>query len=230
VIARAALAFVFACAACGGARGPARDAEIIVVPATGSARPIATAIASEPTRAPTRDPKMIRAIGSVEIGQTVAQLRSHLGAELRRTSYDDEEAAFKNFNYDPKRVVAFIVGFDEVFIFNDDTVRTDPPIWKVYVKDDHVVLIKITTVGFEEHLREHKVGFEPSCFLLDPPQGIFDTFGQGYVEEQLPDHVTYHYVDRGISIMVFADAIRVFDVFGDVGDAVRARIKNAFTQ
>jgi len=100
----------------------------------------------------------------------------------------------------------------------------------VYVKDDRVVLLKITTVGFEDFLREHKVGFPPSCFLLEPPPWIFETFGQNYVEEQVPDHVTYHFVDRGISVMVFQDAIRVFDVFGDVGDAMRAKIKAAFAQ
>jgi hypothetical protein len=231
VSARPALALVLGAAcACGSARPVTRDAEVIVVPTAGSAqRPVVT-VTSAPPRTQTRDPKIISAIGPVEIGQTVAELRSRLGQELKHTSVDDEAAAFTSFHYDTKRVVAFILGFDEVLTFNDDAVRSDPPIWKIYVRDDRAVLMKITTVGFEEHLREHRIGYPPSCFLLDPPPGIFETFGQVFIEEKLSDHVTYHYVDRGISVMTFNDAIRVFDVYGDVGDGMRQRIKAALDQ
>jgi hypothetical protein len=65
--------------------------------------------------------------------------------------------------------------------------------------------------------------------LLDPPQGIFATFGSVFIQEDLRDHMSYHFLDRGLSVLVFGDAIKVFDIFGDVGDPMRDKIRNALT-
>jgi hypothetical protein len=225
-----ALAIVAFVAACGGGQRATRSDDVIVLPMAGSSTPLVATIPTSPGRSAPRDKTIIRSIGSVEIGQSLEEVRKRLGPEIKRIPYDDEHRSFTSFSYDTKRVVSFIIGFDDVYVFNDTEVRSFPPIWKVYFKDERVILIKITAVGFEDYLREHRVGFPPSCFLMDAPAGIFETFGQSFHEEQVPDHVTYHFVDRGISVMVFDEAIRVFDVFGDVGDATRAQIKAAFAK
>jgi hypothetical protein len=226
----ASLAIVVACAAaCGGASGGTRTSDLVIAPTIGKP-PIIATTALEPVRAPHPNDDIIRGVGGVEVGQTIAELRRRLGEELRSDSLEKERAAFKTFGYDVARNVPFILGFDEVLVFNDDTIRSEPPIWKVYVKDGIAVMLKITTVGFEEHLKEHRIGFAPTCFLLDPPTGIFATFGNVFLQEDLSDHVTYHFVDRGLSVLVFSDAIRVFDIFGDVGDEGRAKIRAALAQ
>lgn len=202
----------------------------IVVPSTEvQSVPTAPLVIADPGPSK-RESKIVTGLGQIEIGMPIPEVKRRIGAELRRHDFDTERAAFTSFNYDVSRTVPFILGFDEVLVFNDDTLRSEPPIWKVYAKGDRVVMLKITTVGFEDYLREHKTGFPPSCFLLAPTQGIAETFGSDYEEEDLADHVTFHFFERGVSVMTFDDAIRVFDVYGDVGDDMRAKLHAAIAK
>lgn len=222
------LVLASALAAC-AARGGGRDGDLLIVPTAGSAPPIAPLPIATSRTTPSSSAGIIHGIGGVEIGQTSAELRLRLGNELRVDSYQKEHGAYTTFNYDVDKMIPFILGFDEVLLFNDDTVRSDPPIWKVYMKADRAIVIKITAVGFDEYLAEHRVGFPPSCFLQDAPQGIFATFGNAFLQEDLHDHVTYHFLERGLSVLVFSEAIKVFDIFGDVGEKTREKIRLALT-
>ena len=225
----AALALALVALAACGARG-GRDGEVVlIVPTNGRAPAMAPMPIASSTAARPSDSATVRGIGGVEVGQTSAELRQRLGPEMRVDSFEKEHGAFTTFNYDVDKMVPFILGFDEVLVFNDDTVRSEPPIWKVYMKSDRAVMVKITAVGFDEYMKEHRVGFPPACFLSDPPEGILATFGSSFLKEDLPDHVTYHFVDRGLSVLVFSEAIKVFDVFGDVGEPVREKLRHALT-
>lgn len=222
------LVIALALAAC-GPRGAGRDGDLLIVPTAGSAPVIAPMPNVQARPAAPSNPTIVRGIGGVEVGQTSAELRQRMGTELRVDSYQKEHGAYGTFNYDIDKMIPFILGFDEVLVFNDDAVRSDPPVWKVYMKADRAIVIKITAVSFGEYLGEHKVGFPPSCFLLEPTQGIFTTFGHEFMKEDLPDHVTYHFLDRGLSVLVFGEAIQVFDIFGDVGEPMREKIRVALT-
>jgi hypothetical protein len=170
----------------------------------------------------------VLSIGGVRPGMSVEQFRQVIGKEGRSEEYDAVKDQWVNAGYDTDRQIEFLVGFDTVLTYNAGLAPTALPIWTVFVRSGVIALIKLTMyVPGTAPVQE--AGFPPSCFLTRDPKGIEETFGTGYVydDDQAHSQVTYHFLERGISVLAKDGKIAVMNVYEPIRGARVAAVKQA---
>jgi len=206
-----------ACGACGAGAlttEPQTPATVVQIPsAPPSSEILLTAATSAAPEAPgPRAP--VLDLGGVHPGMTVDELRRVLGSEAKSESYDAVRASWEGAGYDTTAQIEFLVEFDKVLTYNEGNARTKLPFWSIYASNGRVSLMKVTMyVPGTGPVAE--AGFPPSCFLTHDPTGIQETFGDGYVmvESQEQSHTSFHYLERGISVLSKDSQIAVFDIY-----------------
>jgi hypothetical protein len=199
----------------------------IAVPATGGA----SEVPDDPEEKPSELPDdAIRGMGDIYIGQKVDEVRRLLGPEDSSATADDERSAWQSSGYEPEEGLIFLIGFDHVLVYESPKTDANFPFWKIYTRDNRVVFIILTSYGFET-MSLDRVGFPPSCFMLGDEKGIAATFGSRFllVKDDEHGHETYHYLDRGISVITSEGQIRVFDIYGPVDPDDRERVRRAIS-
>ncbi|EYF07191.1 Hypothetical protein CAP_0670 [Chondromyces apiculatus DSM 436] len=197
------------------------------VDAQASAEEAQPSPSAEPTGG--RQKRIIQALGEIHVGQSVNEVRSLLGREARLVPEREERDLWQHSGYDPDRELVFVLGFDEVLVY-ESVPPGWPPFWKIYVQEGRVVLFKVT--AYQEGAEGlASVGFPPSCFLTRSPAGVKQTFGQPdvWVRERHGSQQVFHYLGQGISVVVVEDAIQVFDIFGELPLARRERVHHALS-
>lgn len=181
-------------------------------------------------KGPARHKKVIQGLTEVYIGHSTEEVRRALGPEDKVVSEQAERDAWTASGYDPDEGVVFLLGFDEILVYDTPKAGQTIPFWKLYMRDNRVVFMILTSYGFEG-LSLGKIGFPPSCYLLEDAREIAVTFGDGsiLVKDGAHGHDTYHYVDQGISVITSGRQIRAFDIYGSLTPAERDRIQRALS-
>lgn len=199
---------------------------VVVVQAQPTAQPLVPGSAGVLEPAPPSPPAL--SLGGLRPGMTLEQLHRVIGPEGHSEGFDSVRSTWQAAGYDPDRQIEFLVGFDTVLTYNAGLAPIVLPIWSVFVKNGVVAMLKLTmyvpgTGPVEE------VGFPPSCFLRSDPRGVEETFGTGYVYEDDRAHgqSTYHFVERGISVLVKDDVIAVMNVYEPLHGARATSVKQA---
>jgi hypothetical protein len=211
---------------CGPAPAPATP-EVTEV-AIGRAQPLPAVATAPPEEAPAAAPGSIVGMGDVRVGQPIAEVRRILGHETQVVHRDEEAQIFRDAGYDPDKSLVFLLGFDTLHVYDTPPPRATLPFWKIYARDNKVVFIVLSSFTSGD-MKVERVGFPPSCFMLAGAATIARTFGQGYlrVNDAEHGHETYHYLDRGISIIVVGGQVRVFNIYGPIDNLRRARVRQA---
>ncbi|AKT43825.1 hypothetical protein [Chondromyces crocatus] len=171
----------------------------------------------------------IQSLGPLYIGQAVEEVRSLLGREASLVQHDEERDRWRSSGYDPERELVFALGFDEVLVYENPAPGL-PPIWKVYVHEGQVRMLK-ASVLLHAMTGLETIGFPPSCFLTRPGHGVIQTFGQPdvLVRDHGERQQTFHYLGRGLSVIVDKGSIQVFDIFGALPVAKREQVRRQIT-
>lgn len=211
---------------CGPAPAPAAP-EVTEV-SIGTARPLPAVATAPPEEAPATAPGSVVGIGGVHVGQALEEVRRILGHETQVIHRDEEGRIFRDAGYDPDKSLVFLLGFDTLHVYDSPPPRATLPFWKIYARDNKVVFIVLSSFTSGD-MEVERVGFPPSCFMLAGEATIAHTFGQGYlrVNDAEHEHETYHYLDRGISIIVVGGQVRVFNIYGPIDQLRRARVRQA---
>lgn len=162
------------------------------------------------------------------VGQPIAAAEQLVGGTVSHVGHDEEEAAWVNSGYTIDEEPIFVLGFDQVSEFSAPKL----PVYKLYASRGLVRTIKFSAYVVDGASLERKVGFDPSCFLLGPPEGAVETFGPATYVEDMPDRsrVVFHFVDAGLSVLAEDGRVRVFDVFGSLTPTEDRRIRDALAK
>lgn len=145
---------------------------------------------------------------------TIDALRQVLGPEAKSEPYDAVRATWEAAGYDTTAQIEFLVGFDTVLTYNEGNARTTHPFWSIFAQDGRVSVMKLTKyVPGTGPLSN--TGFPPSCFLTRDPRGIQETFGSRFiqVESNTSGHTSFHFLERGITVLTKDRQIAVFDIY-----------------
>lgn len=203
-----------ACAASAPPVDPQAPATVVQVQ---SAPPAMTLAATEPAAAapaPLLTSGAALEVGGVRPGMTLDALRSALGPEAKSEPYDAVRATWEAAGYDTTAQIEFLVGFDTVLTYNEGNAKTTYPFWSIFAKDGRVSVMKLTKyVPGTGELSE--TGFAPSCYLTRDPSGIQDTFGDRFIQVESTSfgHTSFHYLERGITVLSKDGQIAVFDIY-----------------
>lgn len=218
-------------APCACGPGPAAPpAEVAVIPIAAPPRAAPGALVAAEEEAPARP--AIRGMGKIRVGQPVAEVRRILGPESRSVSAESEAREWTSAGYEPNAGLVFLIGFDSMLVYDTPPPGETLPFWKIYVKQGRVVFIILSSFSdYGNDVVLSRVGFPPSCFMMADEAEVERTFGKSAsrVEDTPHGHTTYHYLDRGVSVIAVEGQIRVFDIYGPIEGRRRATFHKALT-
>jgi hypothetical protein len=153
-------------------------------------------------------------IGGVRAGMSVEALRRVLGPEAKSESQEAVKPTWQSAGYDTNAQLEFLIGFDTVLTYNQGAASTKLPFWSIFVRDGRIAVIKVT-VYVPGTWPVEQAGFPPSCYLTRDPRGIEETFGRGHIviEDATHEQTSYHYLERGITVLVKEGRISVMDIY-----------------
>lgn len=171
---------------------------------------------------------LVTGMGRVHIGQSIDEVRRILGPETETLSEDTDREGWREQGYDPDQELMFMIGFDTLLVWNEPSEGADLPVWKIYARGDRVVYIVLSSFTSSE-MDVTRVGFAPSCFMMRAAGSIESACGSGFLHEQDEEHnhESFHYLDRGLTVIAVEGQIRVFNIYGDIGPGPRARFRQA---
>jgi hypothetical protein len=200
--------------------GPKPAPPSVPVVAIAAADPTVIALASdpEPPREARASVSTVNGVGRIHLGQSAAEVRALLGPETSLVTREDEEHRWIEAGYEPDKSIVFLLGFEQLMVYDDPPPKAEAPYWKLYLQHDRVMYLVVTAYGSEALPMTRKTGFPPDCFLLGPESGVRRTFGEADAVsvDDNHEHTTYHYLATGLSVIASADQIRVFDIFGPI--------------
>jgi len=218
----------FVLAACHASAPPPEALEPVVVVQVNEPPAVAVTAPPAPEPAPIVEAVAALTIGGVRPGMSVEQFQQVVGPEGSSEEYDSVKSTWMAAGYDTDRQIEFLVGFDKVLTYNSGVAPIVLPIWTVFVRGGVIALIKFTRYVPGTGPVQH-AGFPPSCFLTRDPKGIEETFGTSYVHENDTTHnqSTYHFLERGISVLVKDGQIAVMNVYEPLRGNRVATVKQA---
>jgi hypothetical protein len=169
---------------------------------------------------------LVTGLGRLHIGQPIDEVRSLLGPETELLSEETDREGWQEQGYDPDEELMFLIGFDALLVWNEPPEGADLPVWKVYAREGRVVYIVLSSFTAAE-MDVSRVGFSPSCFMRRKADPMEAACGPGYLHEQDEEHghESYHYLDRGLTVITVDGEIRVFNIYGALGPGARARFR-----
>jgi hypothetical protein len=202
------------------------DVTPIASPADGAppeARSAAGSHAS-PRRARAGTPDLVDGFAGIHVGDTLAQIQAITGGTTSIASFEDEQAAWQSAGYDTSNEPVFAIGFDEVVSFDG----TKIPLFKAFFTRGRASILKFSAYSAES-VDVSRFGIEPSCFMHAPPSTVTQSLGPGFVltHSNNGQETIWNYPDRGVSVLAQDGVVQVFDVYGELSTAERARVDAA---
>jgi len=179
---------------------------------------------------PAADGRVITGMGDIHIGQPIEEVRRLLGPETETLSEETDREGWREQNYDPDQELVFMLGFDTLLVWNELSEAVKLPFWKIYAREGRVIYMVLS--AFTAELDVTGVGFPPSCFMSREPSAIDATFGPGHIHERDEKHgyESYHYLDRGITVITVDDEIGVFHIYGAIPAATHRRFRQTLAR
>jgi hypothetical protein len=202
-----------------------RAAIVVVAPTTSAPRPVETAVPEAKTP---RAADVVTGIGTLHVGQSVAEVRDLLGPEVEHVDFAEEKRRYESTSLDTSKHAMFHIGFDEVLYYGAgrDSIAVTPPVWKVYARAGRTILLKFVQTG-AVRAKDEKIGVPPSCFLGATEAEMKATLGDPPYRTTRPasSDVAFHYPGRGVSVIVSGGKLIVLDIYGEL----EPRARDVFT-
>lgn len=152
-------------------------------------------------------------VGKIYIGQPYEETVQILGAPYKRESYNEIYDGYKKFGYNPEKILVFYLGFDFATEYDDETNRSEIPIYKLYFKDGkvHYIIFSSYTYGGLVNVYEWN-GFK----IFSERAALFKRLGRDYYFEDFSPNEydgKYFYFDKGISLISEKNTIRAVHLF-----------------
>jgi hypothetical protein len=130
----------------------------------------------------------------IHVNMSADALVKEMGPPTEVRDFKDEEKIWVDGGYHTDRSMAFVIGFDEVYIFDYNNKYC---LWKAYVKNNQVIYMNLVTRFTREEFRKNitvrnKLHFHDSIEKVEQEMGknFFPDRGFGYTD--------YLYHDLGI--------------------------------
>lgn len=154
---------------------------------------------------------------------STVDLVREMGTPESITSYEDEKALWLSLDYNLDLSMAFLLGFDQVYVFPQQNKYC---LWKAYVKDGKVVYMNLTTQWVDEQyygaiMVKGKFGF------LASTKDVEKALGDNFYPDRRFTYTDYLYHDLGIRFTFRGDKItniylfRLLDNRADLGRLIK---------
>lgn len=148
--------------------------------------------------------------GQVKIGMSIDELKELIGVETAIISYEDEKASYIDSEYDPLTNLGFLIGFDNVYLFQNDNAFA---VWKVYVKKNKVVYMNISSYTATLPIIS-ELTIQDSLKFFQGTKEMEASFGTDYVKCVDPNgYITFTYVQQGIRFLYEGTKLRNVFIF-----------------
>jgi hypothetical protein len=130
----------------------------------------------------------------IHVNMSTAALTAEMGSPKEIRSFRDEEKLWLDGGYNTEQSMAFVIGFDYVYIFD---YQNKYCLWKAYIKDDQVIYMNLSSRYTEAKFVEavtvrNKIHFHDS---IDEIEGVL---GENFFPDRNFGYTDYLYHDLGI--------------------------------
>lgn len=146
----------------------------------------------------------------IHVGMQIEALKALIGEESKIISYDEEKANYEDSDYDYKTNLGFIIGFDQVYLFQNDNAYG---VWKAYVLKNKIVYLNISSFTATVPIIS-EITIQDTLKFFDGVSQMETLFGKEYVKCIDPNgYTTYTYVNLGIRILFEGTKLRNVFIF-----------------
>lgn len=150
-----------------------------------------------------------KSLGNIYIGNCKDSVLKVIKANYTEIKYLEEKENFKLA--DLSSVPSFVLGFDNVFIFDDFPVYQ---VYKAYFKQDSLNCLVLTSYGFTSDKTIAKYKTKNHVGFLSSKSKVIKSFGEPEKKLELKDFETdFIYFSKGIEFVFDEDQVVIINIF-----------------
>jgi hypothetical protein len=156
-----------------------------------------------------------KGIDSLVLGMEIEAIRALMRVDGTLNSHEKEYEAFDKFGYTPQHFLQFLLGFEEVLVFDDDD-SPRYPVFKIYMNQGKAMFMMITTYGtgtfdIEKGMR---IFTDKGLSFGDPLSDLKQRYGNDFAFYKYGEYDgEFMYLKEGISFLFEKGKLRVMRIF-----------------
>ena len=152
-------------------------------------------------------------VGNIYIGQPYEETVQILGAPFKRETYSEIYFNYKQFGFNPEKILVFYLEFDYAIEYDQETNIGSDPIYKIFFKDNKVQYIIFSSYIYEGLIDIYEWN---DVQIFSERKKLLKQFGEGYEYEDFSPKDydgEYCYFEKGVSLISKKEIVRAVHIF-----------------
>jgi hypothetical protein len=153
-----------------------------------------------------------KSAGPVSLGSSASAVGGLLGFPSFELPFATEQSAWIDAGYDITTELPFFLGFDNILVYERPKSQLPIPAWKLYFKDDRLVLINLSSYVYSEY---EKVLIGSNCKFGATPAEVLAVIGKPDIRYHTPaddiESLCYH--SSGVDVLFTGGVLTNFLIY-----------------